>query len=76
MVVILLFEVILFNLEASAQKCIKSPGIWKKVIMVHHQIKFLSQHTEFEKNTFLDIFLSFSRKKKKGPQTKAQATQD
>lgn len=53
MVVILFFEVILFNLEASAQKCIKPPGIWRRVIMVHHQIKFLSQHTGPENNTFI-----------------------
>lgn len=65
MIVILFFEVILFNLEASAQKFIKPPGIWRRVIMVHHQIKFLSQHTEHEKNTFLDIALSFSKTPKK-----------
>lgn len=67
MVVILFFEVILFNLEASAQECIKSPGIWGGVIMVHHQIKFLSQHKESEKNTFLDIPLSFFQKKPPKP---------
>lgn len=61
MVVILFFEVILFNLEASAQKCIKPPGIWRRVIIVHHQIKFLSQHTGPEKNTFLGVSLSFSK---------------
>lgn len=65
MVVILFFEVIIFNLEASAQKFIKPPGIWRRVIMVHHQIKFLGQHTEPEKNTFFDISLSFSKTPKK-----------
>lgn len=75
MVVILFFEIMLSNLEVSAQKCIKSPGIWRRVIMVHHQIKFLSQHTESEKNTFLDISLSFSKKPPTAPH-QTQATQD
>lgn len=56
MIVILFAEVILFNLEASAQKHIKSPGFLGKVIMVHHQIKFPSNHKNFEKKIFLDIF--------------------
>lgn len=56
MIVILFAEVILFNLEVSAQKHIKSPGFLGKVIMVHHQIKFKSNHKNFEKKIFLDIF--------------------
>jgi len=42
MVVILFFEVTIFNFEASPQKCVKYPGIWRRVIMVHRQITFLS----------------------------------
>lgn len=66
-VVILFFEVILFNFEASAQKHIQSPGILRKVIMVYHQIKFLSKRKESKMKIFLDIFLSSNRQTNKTP---------